>query len=703
MATRFKIGSGAITRSASSLPTRGNSAIQSRTRILAPSLRSAVTPSRVALSTTNSLPATRACSPRADNAVARGASVRCAAAEARVAAPAGGKMYSSVLPGQAEPLGPSKQGNAVNFAIYARDAHTVTICLFDADNKFVEEMKLDSSKNKTGDIWHVAFEAMSGSAVCYGFKMAGDGGWETGNRWMPNRVLLDPYAPLVSSRRVFGKRDEYEHFAGKDGSFPDFDWGHEEEARKRNHLKDLVVYEIPDLVVYEMPDLVVYEMPVRSFTADASSGLPEGQRGTFVGVGEKAEYIAGLGINAVELLPVFEYDELEFQRQKNPRDHMTNIWGYSHINFFSPMSRFAADGAGPAAAARDFKQMVKKLHAAGVDVLLDVVYNHTNESDDRDPYTVSFRGIESKTYYMTDIGASTQLINYSGCGNTINANNPVVMKLIIDSLVHWVTEYHVDGFRFDLASALCRDEKGHPLGAPPLIKAIAMHPLLGKTHLIAEPWDIGMYQVGSFPNWDIWAEWNGKYRDDIRKFIKGDAGMKGALATRLAGSSDLYQSNQRKPAPAVSSSDFCTVSALRCYQLSCIAHDGFSLYDMVTYNGKHNDANGENNNDGTNDNFSWNCGHEGPTGDGVINALRNRQMRNMVLALMISQGTPMIVMGDECCKTHGGNNNWYGHDNKMAHLNWDLTEEASAMKRFTSELIKFRKEHPALGRETFVG
>ncbi|GFH19985.1 Aamy domain-containing protein, partial [Haematococcus lacustris] len=285
--------------------------------------------------------------------------------------------------------------------------------------------------------------------ITYGYKVAGDGGWETGLRWYPQRVLVDPYAPLLSGRRVFGQRDPVEQFRPKEGSqflgtfdfdSPAFDWGPGEASRSRHALKDLVIY----------------EMPVRSFTASPSSQLPEGQRGTFLGLANKAQYLADLGVTAVELLPVFEWDELEFQRLRNPREHMVNIWGYSHINFFAPMSRFAADGAGPVAAAREFKQMVKTLHAAGIDVLLDVVYNHTVEGDDKDPYVISFRGIENKTYYMTDVTKPVQIMNFSGCGNTVSANHPVVMKMIINSLVHWVTEYHVDGFRFDLASCLCR-------------------------------------------------------------------------------------------------------------------------------------------------------------------------------------------------------------------------------------------------------
>jgi len=592
--------------------------------------------------------------------------------------------YTGVAKGSPQPLGPSKQGSGVNFALYAKYARAVTLCLFDENNSPTTEISLNPSQHRTGDIWHIQLEGLPGSGVCYGYRVEGDGGWDTGFRWDSSRVLLDPYAPLVSGRRRWAQRDAIEHFKPKLGSTflgtfdfdsEPFDWG-SDDSRPRHLLKDLVIY----------------EMPVRSFTADASAGVEPERRGTYLGLADKAQYLADLGINAVELLPVFEYDELEFQRTKNPRDHMVNIWGYSHINFFAPQSRFAVGGAGPAAAAREFKQMVKSLHAAGIEVLLDVVYNHTAEADDKDPYLLSFRGIENSTYYMTDPTQYVQLINYSGCGNTINANHPVVTQLIIDSLVHWVTEYHVDGFRFDLASCLCRDDKGRPMQAPPLIRAISKHPLLSKVKLIAEPWDIGMYQVGNFPNWDIWAEWNGMYRDDMRKFIKGDAGMKRAFATRIAGSSDLYAKNQRRP--------YHSINFITC-------HDGFSLYDLVSYNAKRNDANGEGNRDGSNDNFSWNCGAEGETGDPGVRALRQRQMRNFLVALMLSQGVPMFVMGDEMGKTHGGNNNWYGHDHKMTALNWaPLSQEDSEQSnlfRFTKELIAFRRGHPALGQDNFPG
>jgi len=583
------------------------------------------------------------------------------------------QLYTAVLPGAPEPLGPSKQGSAVNFALYGKCANSVTLCLYDENNSYLTELPL----SKTGDIWHAALENLPLSGICYGYKVSGEGGWETGLRWDPSRVLLDPYAPFVSGRREFAKRDEIEQFKPNIGSqflgtfaFDEepFDWGNDS-ARTPYHLKDLVIY----------------ELPLKAFTSSETSGLPAPERGTFKGVAEKAEYLANLGVTAVELLPVFEYDELELKRLPNPREHMVNVWGYSHIHTMSPNSRFATAGVGPVAAAREFKQMVKTLHAAGVEVLLDVAYNHTAEGDDKDPYVISLRGLENSTYYMM---AGGNMLNFSGCGNTVNVNHPVVMQMVLDSLVKWVTEFHVDGFRFDLSSAMCRDGTGNPLASPPVIREIAKHPVLSKVKLIAEPWDCGgLYQVGSFPNWDVWAEWNGKFRDDVRRFIKGDMGMKKAFATRLCGSSDLYQTNQRKP--------FHSINFV-------IAHDGFSLHDLVAYNEKHNDINGEGNNDGSNDNFSWNCGVEGPTSDAGVLALRERQMRNMMVALMISQGTPMMVMGDEIAKTHNGNNNWYGHYADWTFMKWNLSDSQQALLRFCSELIKLRKEHPALARAEFV-
>eukprot|EP00256_Glycine_max_P070051 XP_025984646.1 isoamylase 3, chloroplastic isoform X3 [Glycine max] len=517
------------------------------------------------------------------------------------------------FPGQSFPLGVSEVDSGINFAIFSQNATAVTLCLvlpergsIDALDGGMIEMVLDPDLNKTGDIWHICIEDLPRSNVLYGYRIDGPRDWGKGHRFDSSIVLVDPYAKLVEGRRYFGDISmKLSKFLGTyDFDSLPFDWGEN--------------YKLPNI---SEKDLVIYEMNVRAFTSDESSGLDSNIRGSYLGMIEKIPHLLELGINAVELLPVFEFDELEFQRRPNPRDHMINTWGYSTINFFAPMSRYASAGGGSVNASREFKQMVKSLHSAGIEVILDVVYNHTNEADDAFPYTTSFRGIDNKVYYMLDNNG--QLLNFSGCGNTLNCNHPVVMELILDSLRHWVTEYHVDGFRFDLASVLCRGIDGSPLNAPPLIRAIAKDAVLSRCKIIAEPWDCGgLYLVGSFPNWDRWAEWNGKYRDDVRKFIKGDSGVKGSFATRVAGSSDLYSVNNRRPYHGIN---------------FVIAHDGFTLRDLVSYNFKHNEANGEGGNDGSNDNFSWNCGLEGETDDASVRALRSRQMKNFHLALMISQ------------------------------------------------------------------
>ncbi|KAA8538124.1 hypothetical protein F0562_027732 [Nyssa sinensis] len=587
-----------------------------------------------------------------------------------------------VLPGQAYPLGVSELETGINFAIFSQHATAVTLCLSlpergkqDRLDGGMMELTLDPHVNKTGDIWHICVEDLPRSNVLYGYRIDGPRSWHQGHRFDSSIVLIDPYAKLIEGRRFFGDAsDKMSNFFGTyDLNSLPFDWGDD--------------YKLPSI---PEKDLVIYEMNVRAFTADESSGLDLNIRGSYLGVIEKIPHLLELGINAVELFPVFEFDEFEFQRRPNPRDHMLNTWGYSTINFFAPMSRYASAGGGPLNAAREFKEMVKALHGAGIEVILDVVYNHTNEADDKNPYTTSFRGIDNKVYYMVNLNNNGQLLNFSGCGNTLNCNHPVVMELILDSLRHWVVEYHVDGFRFDLTSVLCRGTDGSPLNAPPLIRAIVRDAILSRCKIIAEPWDCGgLYLVGRFPNWDRWAEWNGKYRDDVRRFIKGDTGMKGSFASRVAGSADLFRVNKRKPYHSIN---------------FVIAHDGFTLHDLVSYNFKHNDANGEGGNDGTNDNFSWNCGYEGETADVNIKALRSRQMKNFHLALMISQGTPMMLMGDEYAHTRYGNNNSYGHDTAINHFQWrQLNAMKSNLFRFFSEMIKFRRAHHVFGRENFIG
>ncbi|KAJ0026237.1 hypothetical protein Pint_08389 [Pistacia integerrima] len=491
--------------------------------------------------------------------------------------------------GQASPLGVSEVDNGINFAIFSQHATAVTLCLSlpirgDSLDGGMIELPLDPHVNKTGDIWHMHIKDLPRSNVLYGYRIDGPQGWNQGHRFDKNTVLIDPYAKLVDGRRYFGDSSEkLSKFLGTyDFDTLPFDWGEN--------------YKLPNI---PEKDLVVYEMNVRAFTADESSGLDPDIRGSYLGLIEKIPHLLELGVNAVELLPVFEFDEFEFQRRPNPRDHMVNTWGYSTINFFSPMSRYASGGGGPLKALWEFKEMVKALHGAGIEVILDVVYNHTNEADDNYPYTTSFRGIDNKVYYMVD--SNGQLLNFSGCadfekvpwsrnqrcrdiiiyyyrssmlilmrflrcsilsssGNTLNCNHPVVMELILDSLRHWVVEYHVDGFRFDLASALCRGSDGSPLSAPPLIRVRdlqlpKMLPYLGvklfqnlgtvEAFILLEVFQIGTVWSPTSFTYELplcrWAEWNGKYRDDLRRFIKGDPGMKGSLATRVSGSADLYR------------------------------------------------------------------------------------------------------------------------------------------------------------------
>ncbi|GAB4861303.1 Isoamylase 3, chloroplastic [Ancistrocladus abbreviatus] len=586
-----------------------------------------------------------------------------------------------ILPGQAFPLGVSEVENGVNFAIFSQHATAISLCLdlpsrekYDTLDGAMSEFKLDPNVNRTGDIWHICFKDLPRSNVLYGYRIDGPQDWHQGHRFDSSIVLIDPYAKFIEGRRFFGDTSKkLSEFLGTyNFDTRPFDWG-DNYARPSMPEKDLVIY----------------EMNVRAFTMDESSGLDPDIRGSYLGVIEKIPHLLELGINVVELLPVFEFDEMEFQRRPNPRDHMINTWGYSTMNFFAPMSRYASAGGGPINASWEFKTMVKALHDAGIEVILDVVYNHTNEADDEYPYTTSFRGIDNKVYYMLDPNNNAQLLNFSGCGNTFNCNHPVVMELILDSLRYWATEYHVDGFRFDLASVLCRGTDGSPLNAPPLVKAVAKDAVLSRCKIIAEPWDCGgLYLVGSFPNWDRWAEWNGKYRDDVRRFIKGDCGLKGSFATCISGSADLYKVNKRKPYHSIN---------------FVIAHDGFTLRDLVSYNFKKNEANGEAGRDGSNDNYSWNCGCEGETTDADIKALRSRQMKNYHLALMISQGIPMMLMGDEYGHTRFGNNNSYGHDTAINHFQWtQLENRREDIFRFFSKVIEFRRTHKAFRHENFL-
>jgi len=534
--------------------------------------------------------------------------------------------------------------------------------------------------SRTGDVWHAHVLALPRSGVRYAYRVAGPpGGGEPGSRWHPQALLLDPYAPLVAGRDVFADASRPAGAGRFSGTFdfdaPPFDWQGVQPPRT------------------PPADVVVYEMGVRSFTSDASSGLPAERRGTYLGVVDKIPHLLSLGVTAVELLPVFEFDELEFARDRaSPRAHMVNVWGYSTVAFFAPMSRYGTPGGGPARAARDFKTMVRELHRAGIEVYLDVVYNHTAEGGDGDPYVLSMRGIDAAQYYLTDPGAppGQQFRNYSGCGNTVSCNGAPGRKLVLDSLRHWVQEYQVDGFRFDLASAMTRRHgDGEPLPAPPIIRDIALDSVLSRCKLIAEPWDCGgLFQVGSFPAWERWGEWNGLWRDTVRRFWRGNPGQKAGLATRMAGSADLYTAHGRQPTASL---NFVT------------AHDGFSLADLVSYSAKRNGANGEGGRDGCNDNDSWNCGVEGPSSDAGVLELRGRMMRNHALSLLLSVGMPMLLMGDEYGHSKGGNNNTYGLDGPLNDFQWGQLEGArDGLFRFFAAAVAFRRAQPVLRRDAFL-
>jgi isoamylase/glycogen operon protein len=489
-----------------------------------------------------------------------------------------------------------------------------------------------------------------------------------GNLFNPSLFLSDPYAKSLSTSHEWGQCliQDSQGFSPRGRLVLEhpFDW-----------QKD----EPPNIPPQE---LILYEMHVRAFTQSPTSKVK--YPGTFLGIIEKIPHLKALGINAVELLPIFEFNECENHR-KNPKtkERLVNFWGYSTINFFTPMQRYATSSEWGAAIS-EFKTLVRELHKNGIEVILDVVYNHTAEGGADGP-CFSFRGIDNKTYYI--LSPDGKYLDFTGTANTFNANHPIVIELIIDSLRYWVTEMHVDGFRFDLASALTRDEKGVPLLQPPLIEAISFDPVLANVKLIAEAWDAaGLYQVGNFPSDERWAEWNGKYRDITRRFLKGTDGLAGEFAKAVSGSQDLY-GKDRSPYHSI---NFVT------------AHDGFSLRDLVSYNTKHNEQNGEDNRDGLNENDSWNCGVEGPTANRKIIALRARQMRNFHAALMLSLGTPMLLMGDEYGHTRRGNNNVWCQDNALNYFLWDELEQAAPFFRFYQLVIQLRKTHWILQRVDFL-
>ena len=583
-----------------------------------------------------------------------------------------------VWPGEPYPLGATWTGVGVNFALFSAHATKVELCLFDATDATTERARIALTE-QTDQIWH-AFLPDARPNQLYGYRVHGPYDPASGHRFNPNKVVMDPYAKSVARTiqwddamfgYVVGDEKEDLSFDERDNAAfapiaavvdPAFTWGEDRPPRTPWH------------------DTVIYEMHVRGFSIQHPD-IPEALRGTYEALTTEPaiDHLKKLGVTAVELMPVHHHARDRYLEERG----LTNYWGYNSYGYFAPERRFAASKT-PAGAVREFKRMVRALHHAGLEVILDVVYNHTAEGNHLGP-TLSLKGIDNASYYRL-VGDNPRFyMDFTGCGNTLNMQSPQVLQLIMDSLRYWVLEMHVDGFRFDLASALARELfEVDRLGA--FFDIIHQDPVLSQVKLIAEPWDLGAggYQVGNFPV--LWTEWNGKYRDTVRRFWRGDGGTVSELATRLSGSNDLYARSGRQPYASI---NFIT------------AHDGFTLRDLVSYNDKHNEANGEDNRDGENNNLSWNCGAEGPTDDPAIAALRARQTRNFLATLMLSQGVPMISHGDEIARTQRGNNNAYCQDNDITWIDWNLDDEKRALLHFTSKLVHLRHAQPVLRRRKY--
>ncbi len=580
----------------------------------------------------------------------------------------------SIHPGEAHPLGATVDDDGVNFSLYSQHATGVTLLIFNQpDDAFPSmEIILDPATNSTFHFWHVRLQGLK-PGVGYAYRVDGPRNVTDGHRFNPNKVLVDAYAKGICFDRW--ERADACHdgdnvatsLRGIVISTSDFDWDDDRPLHT------------------PIEESVIYEVHVGGFTKSPSSGVTH--PGTFLGLIEKIPYLQSLGVTAVELLPVFDFDDTEPLRMVDGKP-LVNYWGYSTLGFFSPHHGYCVNHKG-GDQVREFRTMVKALHKAGIEVILDVVFNHTDEGNHQGP-TISFRGTDNRTYYyLTGDGNSREFYyDYTGCGNTFNCNHPIGEKFILDCLRYWVKEMHVDGFRFDEGSVLTRGEDGKPLEHPPVIWAVELDEVLANTKVVAEAWDAaGLYQVGYFPG-ERWGEWNGKFRDAMRRFVKGDAGMIGEVAQRLTGSADLYQWRKHQP---VNSVNFIT------------AHDGFTMHDLVSYNNKNNWANGESNADGINDNLSWNCGVEGDSADGTILAFRERQVKNFAVLLLLSMGVPMIVGGDEHLRTQGGNNNPYCQDNTISWFDWSRAQANASMVRFWSQLIRKRQMYLHHFRGRFLG
>ena len=575
--------------------------------------------------------------------------------------------------GRSHPLGAAADASGVNFSIYAADASAVTLLLFDASDspEPIETIALDPEVNRTFQFWHVYVRgAIPG--LHYAYRVDGPRDLTgSGDRYNVNKVLIDPYArgvtkTLWNRARACDSGDNLDcSMRGAVIDIGSYDWEGDQPLNR------------------PMSQTIIYEMHVGGFTKSPSSGVKN--PATFAGVVEKIPYLQELGVTAVELMPIFAFDETDIGGAAPDGTPLSDYWGYNPLGFFSPHPNYCqspADGSH----IKDFRDMVKALHRAGIEVILDVVFNHTSEGNHLGP-AISFKGLANDSYYHLVPSDKQYYMDYTGCGNTFDCNHPITEKLVRECLEFWVAEMHVDGFRFDEGSVLSRSSDGAPMAYPPVLWDIELSEKLADAKIIAEAWDAGgLYQVGSFPGGCRWSVWNGRYRDDIRRFVRGDGGLVGQVATRIAGSADLFQHFGQVPDNSI---NFIT------------AHDGFTLNDLVCYNSKHNEANGEGNRDGSNDNESWNCGAEGETGNSAIEELRERQIKNFAAILLLSQGTPMMVAGDEIRRTQQGNNNAYCQDNGLSWFDWDLARRNQHVFRFFKEMIAFRSRHSVVRRPDF--
>jgi glycogen operon protein len=575
--------------------------------------------------------------------------------------------FANIHPGCSAPIGATVYPQGVNFSVYSRHATRIELLLFERadDAQPVRIIALDPARHRSHHYWHVFVPGLTPGQI-YAWRADGPFAPEQGQRFAADKLLLDPYGLAVAVPAGYDRGA---------ASRP----GDNAALAMKSVVADLARYDWEGDRPLGRPyaETVIYELHVGGFTRHPASGVTADKRGTYAGLIEKIPYLKDLGVTAVEMLPVFQFDP-----QDAPPGRV-NYWGYQPVSFFAPHQGYSSRRE-PLAALDEFRDLVKALHRAGIEVILDVVFNHTSEGNADGP-TLCFKGLANDTYYILEQDKS-RYADYSGCGNTLNANQSIVRRMIQDSLRHWVTHMHVDGFRFDLAAILSRDESGHPMPNPPVLWDIESDPVLAGTKLIAEAWDAaGLYQVGSFVG-DVWQEWNGRFRDDVRRFWRGD-GSVSAIASRLLGSPDLFGHEEREAEQSV---NFVT------------CHDGFTLNDLVTYNAKHNAPNGEDSRDGSNDNTSWNCGVEGPTADPAVETLRNRQVKNFLALEMLAVGTPMLLMGDEMRRSQQGNNNAWCQDNETGWLDWSLLERHADIHRFVRELNAFRQRRDvAVGEARF--